>query len=280
MKQPIIVALMAAAAISCSAAIPAYQAPQQLDMPAGAFHPVLSPDGTKLLFSTMDHTGLQCLNMNDGSIAIIDSRAAAGFQPIFSLDGTKVIYRTASKIDGLVNRDVREYIIDNATNRQLLPMSREQVSPEAISRNTYAESAFDKINVTIDGKTTMIDPVDDAHSYLWASLSPDGTKIAFFEAFKGTFVANIDGSDARRINPKGIYPCWIDDNTIASVSHFDDGYFITRSYVQINDITTGETAIVTTDDVLVDELTTCISTGAIVYSTLDGEVYILNPLTR
>ncbi len=277
MKQPIIIALMAAAALTGTAAIPAYQAPEQLDMPAGAFHPVLSPDGTKLLFSTMDHTGLQCLDMTDGSIAIIDDRAAAGFQPTFSLDGSKVIYRTAEKIDGLVNRDVREYNVSTAKSRQLMPMSREQISTVTIDRDTYAVSAFDKINVTIDGKTTLIDPVDDAHSYLWASLSPDGTKIAFFEAFKGTFVANVDGSEARQVNPKGIYPCWIDDNTIASVSHFDDGYFITRSYIQINDLATGESAVLTGDEVLVDELTTSIATGAIVYSTLDGEVYLLNP---
>lgn len=280
MKHSIIIAIMAAATLSAAADMPGYQTPKRLDMPAGSFHPVLSPDGTKLLFSTMDHTGLQCLDLTDGTIAIIDDKAAAGFQPTFSIDGTKVFYRTAAKVDGLVNRDVREYNISTAKSQVLSPMSREQVKPITIDRETYAVSAFDKINVTIDGKTMMIDPIDDSHSYLWASLSPDGTKIAFCEAFKGVFVADADGSNARQINRKGIYPCWIDNNTVASVTQYDDGYFITRSFVQLNYLSSDESAVVTGDTVLVDELTTSTSTGAIVYSTLDGEVYILNPATR
>ncbi len=280
MNKAIILSLLAATGLSAGAALPIFEDPIQLDMPVGSFHPVMSPDGSKLLFSTMDHTGLQCLDMASGDIAIIDSRAAAGFQPVFSLDGQKVIYRTAQKVDGLVNRDVREYSLATAKHKVIAPLSREQVKLATVDRTTYAVSAFDKINVTIDGKTMMIDPVEDAHSYLWASLSPDGSKLLFTEAFKGVFVANVDGTDARQINPKGIYPCWIDNNTIASVSQTDDGYFITSSHVTISDITTGQNATITGDEVLVDELTTSVNTGAIVYSTLDGEMYILNPKTR
>ena len=79
--------ILAAMAIAFSAV--AQSEPVQLAVPAGSHHPVLSPDGSTLLFSTDNHTGLSAMNLADGSVRILDSEAGAGFQPIFSLDGKR-----------------------------------------------------------------------------------------------------------------------------------------------------------------------------------------------
>ncbi len=249
---------------------------QRLNVEPGAHHPVLSPDGNTLLYSTVDHTGLKALNMTSGQVSVIDDGASAGFRPIFTIDGSQVIYRTASTIDGLLYRDVRSYNLRSRQSARIAEPSRDTTTPVALSgAPSFAVSKFSKIDVCINGSHSLISPVDDAHTYLWASLSPDGSALAFCEPFNGVFVSNPDGSNLRQLLPKGDYITWAGDNTIIAVVSHDDGYVILDSKLVKVNTATGIVTDLTDDSFIVSEATAA-ANGIVVFSDLDGNMFTLN----
>lgn len=250
--------------------------PQRLNVEAGAFHPVLSPDGSVLLYSTVDHTGLKALDLADGSVTVIDEAPSAGFQPVFSADGSTVFYRTATMVDGLLCRDLRSYDFCTGGSTLLAKPSRRNDNMNAIAdQKTYACSDFTEIEVCLDGRVTRVSPVADAHSYLWASLSSDASRLAFSEPFQGVFISKADGSEARRVLEKGDYVSWAGPSTVIAVVSHDDGYVILDSRLVAVNINTGITRLLTPEDVKVSEATASPS-GLVVYSDLDGNLFTLD----
>ena len=275
MKRHILLAAAILGAAVSAAAI-TVSAPQRIETPEGSHHPVLSPDGKTLLFSTQDHTGLKSIDLTTGSIATIDTDAAAGFAPIFNATGTKVFYRTATVIDGLLCHDVRSCdITKNAAPIKLQSYSRKAPSNlNAVSaKDNYAFANYRDIVLCHNGVTTKVNPLADAHSYLWASLSPDGTHLLFCEPFEGVFVANADGSHPKRIAAKGDFPAWLSDNMVAFVVTPDDGYVVLDSKLCIADTATGQTTDITDADTLVSEAAA--AAGKLVYSDLQGNMYLI-----
>lgn len=272
-----LVSVMVISGFSASASVPEFTTPQRIDISSEVYHPVLSPDGSTLLFSSVDHTGLNSLDLSTGKISVIDKSAAAGFEPTFSRDGSKIYYRTAVKVNGLMNRDVRCFDVKAAKVSEIAKPNRDSRALKGIDRQTYAATDFDHINVSLNGKLTSLDPVAGAHTYQWASISPDGSKLLFSEPFKGVFVCNLDGTGLQSVLPKGDYPCWIDDHTVAAVVSHDDGYIVLDSSIVLVDIASGETATATTPDYLVGELTASPANRSIIFTTVEGKLYQINP---
>lgn len=262
---------MACVAMAASATVPC----TPLALPAGSHHPVLSPDGSTLLFSTDAHTGLSAMNLADGSITCIDEGASAGFEPVFSTDGKTVYYRTAQVVDGLMYRDVRSYSFAESTPRMLAKHTRDKVELTAFAATEYAVADYATIKVIKDGKQANLRPLADSHSYLWASLSSDGASLLFSEPFKGVFVANADGTGARRLLPKGDFPSWAGKGRIVAVVSHDDGYQITDSKLVLVDIASGAVTDLTAPDVFVSEATASES-GMVVFSDINGKMFTLD----
>lgn len=273
MKKSLFFLLASLCAVSASALTvsPAVK----IDTDGPAHNPVLSPDGKTMLFSSDNHTGLKAMTIGQSVITTLDDAPGAGFNPIFSSDGKTVVYQTASLVDGLLNRDVRSYDLSTGKIAQLAPMSRNQIRLSDISgRPDYVEAEIEGITVASAGKVETIRPIKDAHSYLWASLSPDGNRIAFVEPFQGVFVCNLDGSEPVKVAAKGAFPSWAGENLITYTLSHDDGYVILDSTLQIHDLTTGITVNLTSDDIKVGESTSA-ANGTVVYSTLEGDVYMI-----
>jgi Tol biopolymer transport system component len=249
----------------------------KVDIEAGAFHPVLSPDGQTLLYSTQDHTGLKALSLTDGTVTVIDNDAAAGFSPLFTADGGKVYYQTASIIDGLLYRDVRSFNMKQRAEkpRKARDYSRQDVDLTAMTGDdTYAVAQYRTIKVVMDGVEKQLNPISDSHSYLWASLSPDKQHLMFVEPFEGVFVANADGTNSRRIATKGDYASWAGNEWAVTILTHDDGYVVLDSKLIATNIATGETVTLTDDNTLVGEVTASAS-GRIIYSDINGQLYTL-----
>lgn len=276
-KTVFLVSVMAVCGFSASASVPNYTAPHRIDISGEVYHPVLSPDGSTLLFTSVNYTGLNSLDLATGKISVIDKSVAAGFEPTFSRDGSKIYYRTAVKINKLMNRDVRCYDVNAAKVSEIEKPNRNTRVLKAIDRQTYVTTDFDHIDVVVDGKSTALDPVLDAHSYQWASISPDGTRILFTEPFQGVFICNLDGTGLKSVMSKGDYPCWIDDNTVAAVVSHDDGYIVTDAAIVLANLASGETVNATTPDFIVGELTASPATRSIIFTTVEGVLYQINP---
>lgn len=274
MKKSLFTIAAVAAAVSASAMT--VSQPVRINTNGPAHNLTLSPDGTMMLFSSDNLEGLQLVRLGTDDITVIDRSEGAGFAPVFTSDGNSVIYQTAERKDGLLSRDIRAYSIKDNTSEQIAPMSRERINLKAsATAGNYVMANVENIVVRENGRTTAITPVADAHSYLWASLSPDGSRIVFVEPFQGVFVCNTDGSDLVKVAAKGAFPSWAGNDMVTYVLSHDDGYVILDSTLKLHDITTGITLDLTDADVKVGEAASS-ANGTVVYSTLEGDVYLFN----
>lgn len=249
--------------------------PQQLALESGAFHPVLSPDGAMILYSTVDHQGLKAYDIATRQVTIIDEGVSAGFDPIFSSDGSRVYYRTATMTDGLLYRDVRSFDLTRGSGEVISQPSRRDINLRAISSPTYAYASYHTIAVGREGAVKQISPLADAHSYLWASLSPDNSILAFDEPFTGVYVATAEGENPRKVLDKGDFISWVGSTTLVAVVSHDDGYVILDSRLVSIDINSGEVTYLTPEDVLVGEASASVC-GKVVYTDLSGNMFIMN----
>lgn len=274
MKKLYMTFLAAAAALGASALTVSQPVKIMTDGPA--HNPVLSPDGKAMLYSSDNHTGLKLLTFATSETVTLDESAGAGFNPIFSADGSRIIYQTAEVVEGLLSRDVRAFDLASGISTRLSEMSRGDINLNAaVGHTDYVVADIKGINVTRNGQTEMIRPIADAHSYIWASLSPDGNRIVFVEPFKGVFVTNLDGTETVRIAAKGDFPAWAGNNLVTFTESHDDGYVILDSTLRICDLTTGLTVNLTPADVKVGESSSS-ANGTVVYSTLAGDIYMIN----
>lgn len=247
--------------------------PVKINTDGPAHNPSLSPDGTTLLFSSDNHTGLKMLRLGESEIITLDDAPGAGFCPVFSTDGKAVIYQTAQMCDGLLNRDIRSYSLESGKIKELSPMSRQDINLLEVSgADNYVYADIEKINIKNNGSTTSIQPVIDAHSYLWASLSPDCSQLVFVEPFQGVFVCDLNGNNLRKIASKGAFPSWASNNLITFIVSHDDGYVILDSVLKIYDLDTDITLDLTSDEMKIGESSSA-ANGSVIYSTLEGDVY-------
>ena len=271
MIKPIITACCLAGALALRAG-----SPVAVQIEPGACHPVLSPDGNTLLYTTVDHTGLKALDLASGRVTVIDTEIAAGFQPVFSAEGSEVFYRTAAFSDGLLYRDVRSFSFDNGRSVRIQAPSRSNESAAAFAPSSSAAwSDYRTIAVRLGDSFAEISPLADAHSYLWASLSADASRIAFCEPFSGVFVCNPDGSEPVKLLAKGDFVSWAGPRTIIAVVSEDDGYGILSSQLVAVNTATGIVRALTPDSVLVGEATAA-PDGTVVYTDADGQMFSFN----
>lgn len=249
---------------------------EKVDVGGTAFHPVLSPDGETLLFSSEEHRGLKSLNLITNELSVVDEAAGAGFRPVFSADGKEVVYRTVSYQGKLLYRDVRSYNFETSKVAQLSKPSRDVVNTQAIANETFAYARADRqsISVSVKGKVQEINPIKDGHRYIWSSVSPSNDKLLFNEIYTGLYVSELDGSKAKHLAMRADYPCWAGNGFVVALYTEDDGYVITNARIIAIEVATGKVTELTDGKMLVDGVTA--TENKIAYTTEDGEMYIMN----
>lgn len=246
--------------------------PERVALPEGLLvtEAALSPDGTFAVVSDAATTGLQRLDLATGQTRLLTAYGSLlGLQ--ISADGKRAIYRShvtgsdnlrrsgVESVDlssGAVTRvaeptrNLTGFALDNASNATAIDGARVNVKRMAGSK-AQAPAAVGinrgHLVVTVGGKTTEIDP-QGRGSYLWPSLSPDGTKVVYYKAQDGCFVCNLDGSDARALGYIHA-PKWLDNSMIIGMQDTDDGTNITASAVVASDLQ-GNMQTLTDDSVI------------------------------
>ena len=107
----------------------------------------------------------------------------------------------------------------------------------------------------MDGEERVFSPVDSWAGYLWASLSPDGKRVAFFAAGKGIVVIDLRGQVVAMLGNYEM-PCWYNNDYLVAQNAKDDGSWqreLTKSASMAMQPTCGG--------------------GKIVYTTIDGLLY-------
>ena len=268
---------------------------EQVNMPEKAAVAAISPQGDYLLLTSATNQGLTKLDLTNGESQTLSTAPSAGHNVKISPDGQTVVYREgsfnkkhlrmstlksvnlatgASQVLVKPTRDLQGYAVD-ATSAGVV--NKGKFSKKALGKAKAQNVPVLSINkgqlmITVNGKTRKLSPNGDQFSYMWASLSPDGTKVLYYQAAHGTYVCNLDGSNVRKVG-KMRAPVWYDNNTVVGMLDLDDGEFIYASTIVAATLD-GMTQTLT-DDATIAMYPHAVA-GKIAFSTPAGEAYIIN----
>ena len=200
------------------------------------FFPQISPDGQWLLYSPIEGTSLMLKNLATGAVTTVSSVGHPGYDAIFGADG-KVYYVTQQvKKKGLVYRTGHCYDPSTGENKVVLKAQHGQVQALHAARGVvingeqqyyrnnnrvgaWAYTRGDKLYLVDEvGSTRVLQPVQESNGYLWASLSPDGTKVMFEAAARGLYVCDLNGQVLAELG-QYLMPSWYNNNYIVAMSN-------------------------------------------------------------
>ncbi len=267
---------------------------EKVNLPDKAAVAAISPQGDYLLLTSATNQGLTKMDLNTNQCQVLSTAPSAGHNVKISPDGQTVVYREGSfnnkhlRLSSLksVNLVTGSSQVLVKPTRDLQGYAASATTVGAVNKGKFSKKAIGnakaqnlpvlsidkgKLMVTVDGKTRNLSPNGNDFSYLWPSLSPDGTKVLYYLAAHGTYVCDLDGSNARKVG-KMRAPVWYDDNTIVGMMDLDDGEFIYASTIVAATID-GVTQTLTGDETIA--MYPHAANGKIAFSTPAGEAYII-----
>ena len=260
--------------------------------------PRWSPDGKTIFYTASDFDGIWAYSTAGGKIVQITSDRGSGYGFTISSDGGKIAWRRTLS-GALPGERLQEAVVrDIAGGASSVLASGKSISIPSFVRSDVVYSVGNqvqgvkagaqpagtvsilgieetKIAILRDGVKSFIDPLGNG-SYVWPSLSPDGSKLLAYEMDRGTFISDADGSHAVRVGRRDA-PVWTRDGRwVIYMADSDDGHAIRSS----------EIAYVSPDGAISGKLTSTSHTiemypqcspvsDAIVCSTLEGEILVI-----
>ncbi len=249
----------------------------------------VSADGSYLLLTGMANQGLQKLDLSTGKVSVLSEAEGAGYNAQIAPDGKSVVYREVvigkdklrrtklmqqvldtRKVDVLVKetRNLDGYAIQGNT---VVSINKRKASAKVAAPVVSIENR--QLMITRGSKSVILSPNGVDKSYLWPSVSPDGSKICYYVAGNGCWVCNIDGSNKQFIGRDCRAAKWYDNNTIVAMADEDDGHVTTASSIVAYTLD-GKSQVLAPSTMLA--VYPQVAQGKIVFSTEFGEVYVMN----
>ena len=267
----------------------------KVNMPDKAAVAAISPQGDYLLLTSATNQGLTKLDLTSGQNQVLSNAPSAGHNVKISPDGQTVVFREGSfnnkhlRLSSLKSVNLATGVSQELVKptRDLQGYAASTTTAGVVNKGKYSKKAIGnakaqnvpvlsidkgKLMITVNGKTRNLSPNGTQFSYMWASLSPDGTKVLYYQAAHGTYVCNLDGGNVRKVG-KMRAPVWYDDNTIVGMIDLDDGEFIYASTIVAATLD-GTIQTLTGDDTIA--MYPHAADGKIAFSTPAGEAYIIH----
>lgn len=258
----------------------------------------ISPRGDYLLLTTSTNKGLTKFDLATEQTTVITDAPGAGFDAMISADGQNIVYRensyTANHLKKVAllsknlrtgmeqtlvepTRDLQGAAIQNATACAVdggQMRARALNGGAATMQRPVLSIQNRQLMITENGETRVFSPSGIDHSYLWASISPDGSKVVYFVAGNGAWVCDINGQNTKRL---GIVraPQWLGNNLIVGMYDEDNGEFIYASKIFVCDLDGNKQDLTGSNVVAMYPYTTAAG-DKIAFSTPAGEAYIIN----
>ena len=256
----------------------------------------ISPDGSYAVVGQMDGHKLTKVDIATGATKVLTCNGNANGVTI-SPDGANIVFRTTSfnnkhlRLTGLnsVNvatgaetqivkpsRKLNAGVAVNASGVTAVENGKQRVKAFGASKVSAAPVAsinYGHLDITVNGKTKTIDPQGKG-SYLWPSISPDGTKVVYCLSGAGTFVCNLDGSNVRKIGYMHAAK-WLGNDMVVGMADYDNGHEYTSSSIVVSDLN-GVKQTITNDDMIAMYPSASANGKSLVFSTVEGALYIVN----
>ena len=258
----------------------------------------ISPNGNYLLLSDAQLNGLAKYDLSTKTVKLISSARSAGLNVAISSDGNSVAYREDSFVDGLRYSDLKVLDLTSGENRQLAKgvrnlnavslqgktavmvaggrMTKTATIGGRAARKTapVASIVNSQLVLDVNGRTTTLSPNGTEYSYIWPSVSPDGTKALYYVCGVGAFVCDIDGSNVKSLGTVRA-PQWYGNDVVIGMNDVDDGEMILSSSIVATTLS-GQQQVLTDASVVAMYPYTSLNGGKIAFSTPAGEAYIIN----
>ena len=258
----------------------------------------ISPKGDYLLLTGAQLNGLAKYDLTKQKIEVISSARGAGQNAVISSDGSTVVYREDSFVEGLRYTDVNVKNLATGAKKQLVKAARNVnavsvqgqtavlmnngratkaalASTRAAKRTAPVASIVNRqLVLDVNGKTKTLSPNGEQFSYIWPSVSPDGSKVCYYVCGRGCYVCDLNGKIVADLG-KVRAAKWLDNSVIVGMNDTDNGHVIVSS--EIVATTLDGKRQVLTDSALTAMYPYPSANGKkIVFSTNEGETYMIN----
>ena len=233
-----------------------------------------SPNGDYLLLTNTSHQGLQSMDLASKTLTTISRAEGAGYNVQVSQDGKQVVYREVT-LDAKKNRMSTVVRHDMAARQgQVVAKKQQHLAAMVADVERPSFSVKDRqLMMTVNGETKVFSPNGQQYSYHWASLSPNGKKVAYYISAVGCFVCDIDGSNIQFIGHNCLAPVWYNDNILVGCDTKDNGEVVLESVIVAYSLDGKKQVLTNGEQIAVFPKA---ANGKIAYSTSEGEIYIMN----
>lgn len=259
----------------------------------------ISPDGTYVLLTSGSNQGLQKFDLTTNTLTVLTEAEGAGYNAAISSDGKEVVYRETSLGADRLRRSalVKQTIDTRKTTTVLQPtrdlegfalqgnavmaVERKQLKAHALDAQKAVQtlpvvSIKDRqLMLTVAGETKVLSPNGTDKSYIWPSVSPDGTKVCYYVAGQGAWVAGIDGTSPQFIGRDCRAAKWYNNNVIIGMADHDNGHVMTASDIVAYTLD-GKHQVLTDGTKIAMYPYVSADGGKIVFSTDKGEAWLIS----
>lgn len=255
-------------------------------------NPVLSADGSQLLFTHSNYRGLKLYDFADGVATTVSTDDMAGFEPKFARDGKSVYFMSQTSENQRVYREVKRYDIAGNASMAVTEKMRGMKAPVAVEGGfatvsdgglrlkanrkggTYVYSDGAVLVVVRNGKETRLQPVATEHTYMWESLSPDGQKILFYAGGKGAYVCDLDGNVLASLG-RYVAPRWAGNNYVVAENSTSDGHQYESSQILLIKADGSFQQALTKPETMTMNPSASADGTRIAYNTIDGRLFVM-----
>lgn len=255
------------------------------------YHPILSSDGSQLLFSECNFKGLRLYDFNDNVVVKVSTEARAGLDASFSPDGKEIYFVTQTLQNNRNMRQVKKYEVASRQTLEVTKQGRVVSAPVATAKgfattidgklmttdkaSTRVRTEGTNLIIAKNGVEKSYTPIANSVGYIWSSLSPDGSKVMFFAAGFGIVITDLEGNV---LSTPGNYedPVWFGNNHIVAMNATNDGHNYRSSQIVLLTADGSQMQQLTKPESMTMNPTASFEAGKIVYATIDGRLYQMN----
>ena len=270
--------LVAACVVSMLASAQIFQVTSVQELKGASYQDArvagISPNGDYVLMTNGSNQGLKRYDIATGELSVITDAEGAGFNVQVSRDGKEVVFRERFTDENKLrynnimsanfSTNKKEMVAKKQTNNEKMVIPGSNI----VLHNTECMMYIEK-----NGKRIKVAPQGNDVNYIWASLSPDKTKILYYVSEMGCYVCDTDGRNSRFIGWDCRAPQWYNNEIIISMNDQDDGHFTTKSAILAYTLD-GKVQVLTSPDMIA--MYPFAAEGKVVFSTLQGKTYLLN----
>lgn len=287
--------------IAVSAQVLSVKSVEKVPIPVDADNAVaaISPGGDYILLTTSTHRGLKKFDLATGETTTLTEAEGAGYGATVTADGKTIVYReTSFTPQHLKMTALKSISTVTGAKRELAPAQRmlqgyrlDGNAAAVISKGkmrvrslngakivatppTLSLTQNHQMQLTRNGKTTLLAPNGKNVRYIWPSLSPDGTKVLYYVSGVGCFVCDLNGNNVKLMGQLRAAK-WYDNTTIVGMNDQDNGEYVTSSSIIAKTLSGAEQKL-TSDEIIAQYPQVSPSSRKIAFETPSGEAYIIN----